>query len=213
MRAFAGRSGNCGGGALTRFLNFMNKLVLLGAVWLCALATVARAQQKPAYPTPAPKPSAPAVKRVPATSPQEVVREWFRRWNALDGSEPAAKRFIDLYQPTAIHQTEPSEKQIGPVYYEGHAALRKLVEDFTRAATQPAFQIDKVAAGSKSVELFFMSEGPWDGPAVGVQYTASYTDRVTKKRHSFPGFAVFHIENGKLRHTRFYTARDENVGE
>jgi SnoaL-like domain len=175
----------------------MKLLAFVGLVSLCAFAAPAVAQQK----------------RVPASTPQELVREWFRRWNALDGSDAAAKRFIDLYQPTAIHQTEPSEKQIGPVYYEGHEALRKLVDDFTKATTQSAFQIDKVASGAKSVELFFRSEGPWDGPAVGVQYTGIYTDRITKKRHSFPGFSVFYIENGKIRYARFYTTRDENVGE
>jgi hypothetical protein len=182
----------------------MKKLALLVVVCLCVLATQAIAQQKPV---------ASASRRPAATSPQELVREWFRRWNALDGSDAAAKRFIDLYQPTAIHQTEPSEKQIGPVYYEGHEALRKLVDDFAKAATQVAFQIDKVSSGPKSVELFFMSEGPWEGPAVGVQYTGTYADRITKKRHSFPGFAVFYIENGKIRHARFYTTRDENAGE
>lgn len=181
----------------------MNQLAFVVLVSFCAFAAPALAQQKPAA----------ATKRLPATGPQELVREWFRRWNALDGSDATAKRFIDLYQPTAIHQTEPSEKQIGPVYYEGHEALRKLVDDFTKATAQPAFRIDKVASGAKSVELFFLSVGPWDGPAVGVQYTGIYTDRMTKKRHSFPGFAVFHIENGKIRHARFYTARDENVGE
>jgi hypothetical protein len=175
----------------------MTKIALAVLVVLCAFTTDAPAQQK----------------RAPAAAPQELVREWFRRWNALDGTDLTAKRFIDLYEPTAIHQTEPSEKQIGPVYYEGHEALRKLVDDFTRAATQSAFHIDKVTSGGKNVELFFMSEGPWDGPAVGVQYTGVYIDRNTKKRHSFPGFAVFHIENGKFRHVRFYTARDENLEE
>ena len=192
----------------------MRKFAFEALVGLCVFATPALAQQKPAYPTPTkPKPAASAVKRLPAAGPQELVREWFRRWNGLDGSDATAKRFIDLYQPTAIHQTEPSEKQIGPVYYEGHEALRKLVDDFTKTATQVAFHIDQVTSGAKSAELFFMSEGPWDGPAVGVQYTGVYTDRVTKKRHSFPGFAVFHIENGKFRHVRFYTTRDENIEE
>ena len=175
----------------------MNKTALVVLVSLCAFAAPALAQQK----------------RPPATGPQEVVREWFRRWNALDGSDATAKRFIDLYQATAIHQTEPSEKQVGPVYYEGHEALRKLVDDFTKAAAQPAFQIAKETSGAKSVELFFVSVGPWDGPAVGVQYTGAYTDRSTKRRHSFPGFAVFYIENAKIRYARFYTTRDENVGE
>jgi SnoaL-like domain len=175
----------------------MTKIALAVLVSLCAFTTDAPAQQK----------------RAPATAPQELVREWFRRWNALDGTDLTAKRFIDLYEPTAIHQTEPSEKQIGPVYYEGHEALRKLVDDFTKTATQIAFHIDKVVSGAKSVELFFMSEGPWDGPAVGVQYTGVYIDRNTKKRHSFPGFAVFYVENGKFRHARFYTTREENVEE
>jgi hypothetical protein len=189
----------------------MKMLALFLSVCLVLPATGA-GQQKPASDA-AKKPAPTTAQRASASTAQDLVREWFRRWNALDGTQETIKRFVELYQPDAIHQTEPSEKQIGPVYYEGHDAVRKMVSDFTNTAEQIAFAIEKVSAGTKSVELFFMSEGPWNGPAVGVQYIGTYTDRNTKKRHSFPGFAVFHIENGKIRYARFYTTRDENKGE
>jgi SnoaL-like domain len=183
-------------------------------VCLCATEAIGLAQAKQASPgAGTKKPGASPAERAAVNSPQALVREWFRRWNALDGTEEATKRLVDLYRPDAIHQTGPSERQIGPVYYEGHEAIRKLASDFVRTAEQIAFAIEKTPAGGKGVELFFVSDGPWDGPAVGVQYLSAYTDRKTKKRHAFPGFAVFHIEKGKIRYARFYTTREENRGE
>ena len=192
----------------------MKELVLVLSVGLCVSPAAVLTQQKPAVGDATRKPAAArTTPRNPASAAQEIVREWFRRWNALDGSDAATARLIDLYLPRAIHQTEPSARQIGPVYYEGHEAIRKLAADFTKAAEQSAFAIDKTTAGPSQAEMFFMSEGPWGGPGIGVQYTGRYIDRTTKQRRSFPGFAVFHIENGKIRYARFYTTRDENRAE
>jgi ketosteroid isomerase-like protein len=145
----------------------------------------------------------------PAPTAQSVVEEWFRRWNALDGSEASIQRFVDLYHPNAIHQAAPSGKQIGPVFLEAPAGIRKLAEDFSRANTDVAFRLETATANEKSQQLFYAAQGPWDGPAVGVQFVGAYTVRATKKRFFYPGAAFFHIKDGKILYARFYSARDE----
>lgn len=147
------------------------------------------------------KPSAP--------SPQKVVEEWFQRWNALDGSEANTQKFLELYQPNAVHQAGPSAKQIGPVFFEAREGIRKMAEDFGRANTETAFRIETVSANEKSMQLFYVTEGPWGGPAVGIQYVGAYTVRETKKRYMYPGAAFFHIKDGKIVYARFYSTRDE----
>jgi SnoaL-like domain len=142
-------------------------------------------------------------------APQSIVEEWFRRWNALDGSEASIQRLVDLYHPNAMHQTTASEKQIGPVFLEAPEGIRKLAEDFSKANTEPAFRFEMATANEKSVPLFYVTQGPWDGPAVGVQFVGAYTVRATKKRFFYPGSAFFHIKDGKILHARFYSARDE----
>ncbi len=150
-----------------------------------------------------------AQQRPAAPTPQSVVEEWFKRWNALDGSAASIQRFVDLYHPNATHQAASSAKQIGPVFLEAHEGIRKLAEDFSKANTEAAFRFETVTANEKSQQLFYETQGPWDGPAVGVQFVGAYTVRATKKRFFYPGAAFFHIKDGKILHARFYSARDE----
>src|SRR5262245_22555763 len=147
--------------------------------------------------------------RPAAPTPQSVVEEWFRRWNALDGSEASIQRFVDLYDANAVHQTTPSEKQIGPVFLEAREGIRKLAEDFSKANTEAAFRIETVTANEKSEQLFYVANGPWQGPGVAVQFVGAYTVRATKKRFFYPGAAFFHIKDGKILRARIYSARDE----
>jgi hypothetical protein len=184
-------------------------------VFLCLVA-VLPAQEKPGRQggaAPKPAPVAPAGPKSPApASAEDVVREWFKRWNAVDGSAPSIKRLVEMYQPSAIHQLPPSPKQIGPVFMEGHDAIQKMAEDFARANTMTAFRIEPTAGpgGGKPAEIFYKSQGPWGGPAIAVPFVAVYTDRASKKRHTYSGLAIFHIEGGKIRYARFYSSRDEN---
>jgi hypothetical protein len=192
----------------------MNKRAALLVALVCTLPAVMTAQQgKPAPARPAAP--APAASRPTAalTTPEEIVREWFRRWNALDGTEAPLRRLIDLYEPTGANQVPPSDTQIGPVFMEGADGVRKMANDFMKSWMMPADRIDKVTADGKSTELFLKSQGPWGGPAVGVQYTQVAVDRATKKRYSLPAFAVFHIEGGKIRYARFYATRVETREE
>ena len=87
-----------------------------------------------------------AQQRSSETKPESVVGEWFRRWNALDGSDSSVQKFLELYQPNAIHQVGPSAKQIGPVFFEARDSIRKMAEDFSKANTESAFRIETVTS-------------------------------------------------------------------
>ena len=150
---------------------------------------------------------APAAKEQP--KPEAIVRQWFERWNALDGSDPAAKRLLDLYLPDAVHQVGPNAKQLGEVRFEGHAAIRKMIDDFAAANTEISFRIQAVSAQEKGVELVHVAQAPWGGVSAAVEYAAAYTTRKDKRRWMYPGAAFFQIQDGKLRSVRLYMARDE----
>ena len=149
----------------------------------------------------------PAEKR--QVKPEEVVRLWFEHWNALDGSEQATNRLLELYLPGAFHQVGPTERQVGQVWFEGHAAIRKMIDDFAKANTEITFRIQAVTANEKSAEIVHLGEGPWGGPSAAVQYAAAYTTRKDKRRWMYPGAAFFQIQDGKIRGVRLYMARDE----
>ncbi len=80
---------------------------------------------------------------------------------------------------------------------------------FSKANSDVAFLFETVTANEKSQQLFYVTQGPWDGPAVAVQFVGAYTVRATKKRFFYPGAAFFHLKDGKILHARFYSARDE----
>jgi ketosteroid isomerase-like protein len=143
------------------------------------------------------------------TKPEDVVRQWFERWNKLDGSAEATARLLELYRPDAFHQIGPTEKQIGEVRFEGQDKIRKMIDDFAKANTNISFRIQAVTANEKAVELIHTAEGPWGGPSAAVQYAAAYTSRKDNRRWMYPGAAFFQIQDGKIRGVRFYMARDE----
>jgi len=145
----------------------------------------------------------------PQLKPDQIIHRWFELWNALDGSAEATNRLLELYLPDAFHQIGPTEKQIGPVRFVGHAAIRKMIDNFAKANTEISFRIDPVSANEKNAQIFHIGEGPWGGPSVALQYAAAYTTRKDKRRWMYPGAAFFQIQNGKIRGVRFYMARDE----
>jgi ketosteroid isomerase-like protein len=170
----------------------MKKIVWLCLLTACLIPLLLYAQQKPAAPT-----------------PQTVVEEWFKRWNALDGSDASVQKFLELYAPNAMHQVGPSPKQIGPVFFDAHEGIRKMAEDFGKANSDVAYRFETVTANEKNAQLFYVTEGPWGGPAVSVPFVGAYTVRETKKRYMYPGAAFFHIKDGKIIYARFYSSRDE----
>jgi len=143
------------------------------------------------------------------TKPDEIVRLWFERWNALDGSEQATNKLLELYRPDAFHQTSPNEKQLGQVRYEGLASIRKMIDAFAKANTEISFRIEAATANEKNVQIVHVGEGPWNGLSVAVQYVAAYTTRKDKRRWMGPGAAFFQIEDGRLRGVRLYAPREE----
>jgi hypothetical protein len=146
----------------------------------------------------------------PAEKTETLVARWFERWNALDGSAEKAASFLDLYQPDAIHEVNPNERQIGPVYLEGRDAIGKMAEDFAKANTEIAFRIEKTGTGNAQKDaIYILAEGPWGGPGAGVEFVAFYTARASKKRLTYPGAAFFEFVNGKIRYAHVYTNRDE----
>jgi ketosteroid isomerase-like protein len=142
-------------------------------------------------------------------SPQDVVRQWFERWNKLDGSNEATNKLLELYRPDAFHQIGPNEKQVGEVRFEGSEKIRKMIDDFAKANKDISFRVQAVTANEKAVELIHVAQGPWGGSAVALQYAAAYTTRKDNRRWMYPGAAFFQIQEGKIRGVRFYMARDE----
>lgn len=149
----------------------------------------------------------PAEKRQPKAD--EIVRLWFDRWNALDGSEQATNRLLELYLPGAFHQTGPTQKQMGQVWFEGRPAIRKMIDDFAKAHTEISLRIQAVSANEKSAEIVHLGQGPWGGVSASVEYAAAYTTRKDNRRWMYPGAAFFQIQDGKIRGVRLYMARDE----
>jgi ketosteroid isomerase-like protein len=141
--------------------------------------------------------------------PEDVVRLWFERWNALDGSEPATAKFLELYLPNAFHQTGPNEKQMGQVWFEGHAAIRKMVGDFAKVNTEISYRIAAVVSNENTAEVIHVAKAPWGGFSAAVEFVAAYTTRKDNRRWMVPGAAFFQIQDGKIRGVRIYTARDE----
>ena len=104
----------------------MKKLLV---VLILAGVSIALAQQPPQPPA------------VPQT-PQQIVDLWFRYYNELDGTEATTNRLLGLYAADAMHQTGPSSRQLGPVFYEGQAAIRKMAMDTGTKYAEIAYRVE-----------------------------------------------------------------------
>ncbi len=164
---------------------------LLVSVLLMAQSPLSRQQQQP--------------------KPEEVVRLWFERWNALDGSEQATNKLMELYRPDAFHQTSPTEKQLGQVRYEGQASIRKMIENFASVNKEITYRIDSVIGNEKSVQIIHVADAPWGGFSAAVQFVGAYTTRKDNRRWMTPGSAFFQIQDGKIRGARFYVPLGETM--
>src|SRR5437867_13386769 len=65
--------------------------------------------------------------------PDALVQERFKRLNALNGKDDSIKALLDLYQPDALQQVGPSEKQFGQVFYQNRRQLETWARDFTQS--------------------------------------------------------------------------------
>ena len=144
-----------------------------------------------------------------ASEAEQVVLEWFERWNDMDGSVDATDRVVALYRPDAIHQVGPNPRQIGPVVFDGVDAIRKMTSDFARDHTELTYRIQTVTANERSADLLHLSDGPWGGQGVAVEFVAVYTETESSTRFMHPGAMFFQIQDGRIRKVRTYLGHRE----
>jgi hypothetical protein len=140
---------------------------------------------------------------------EQIVRAWFDRLNALDGTPAAEQAFVELYEPDALHTTGPASHQLGTVTYRGHDGIRKMVAGFLAAFDKPAYRIEAVTANETTNQLFNVAKGPWGGASVAVEYSGVHTSRKDGVRWVYPGAAFFQLRGGKIHRLRLYMATGE----
>ncbi len=142
-----------------------------------------------------------------AKKTQELVEEWFRRWNGLDGTAESVNRFLDLYEPNALHLSGPSEGQIGLVFYQGHKLIQKMAEDFSKTHSDIKYSIVMQTVKEKTAPLLSISTTPWGDAAAAVEFSGGYTEN--KKRFMVSGAVFFEFDGGKIRRLRLYYGAGE----
>jgi hypothetical protein len=142
---------------------------------------------------------------------QQLVQEWFRRWNALEEGTPEAReKFLELYAPHALHITGPSEKQIGVVMYQGREEIERLAEMLPKKYNRVAFYIKVRTVQEKTSDLLSASMTPAGQVVVAAEFGGSFGMKDTNKRFMVPGTAFFDIQDGKIERARIYYARGED---
>jgi ketosteroid isomerase-like protein len=147
----------------------------------------------------------------PQAKADDVVRLWFERWNALDGSDAATDKLLELYRPDAFHQTSPNDKQLGQVRFEGRTSIRQMIDEFAKANKDITFRIDSATGNEQSVQVINTAELPWKASSAAVQFVGAYTNRKDNRRWMTPGSAFFQIQEGKIVGARFYIPRAETM--
>ncbi len=144
---------------------------------------------------------------------EDLVHEWFRRWNAIDGTDESFNKFLELYGPNAMAEVGPNDRQSdGPVMYEGPKAIRKMVGDFRKNWTAVSYSISKRTTREKTAELIQTGEAPWGSIQVAVEFIGGQTNSESKKRFMVRGAAFFEIQDdGKIGKVRTYMPTDERT--
>ena len=145
------------------------------------------------------------------TTPDQLVRLWFERWNALGSGPGAIDELLSLYEPAALHITGPSADQRGTATYRGAEGLRVLATTVAASREKMTYRIDTETAREETATLFHRTDGPWGGSAVAVQFVAVFTERTTQKRYTQPGAAFFQLAGGKIHRARIYYAEGEKT--
>jgi len=145
--------------------------------------------------------------------PEEAVQEWFKRINAMDGTEESVNRLLEMYQADALQQTGPSEKQLGQVVYQDRRQIQKWIVDFSKthvAIPDVAFFSIKVQTiNEKTSELLSSGQTPWGDTLASVEFTTRYMDPESKKGYMAFGAAFFQFRDGKISRLRLYMPREE----
>ena len=146
-----------------------------------------------------------------SVTPDQVVKQWFDRFNAIGTDAKAIDALIEMYAPDALHITGPSPDQRGTATYRGAEGLRVLLNRVASTQERITYRIESETAREETAQLVHTTNGPWGGPAVAVQIVAAYTDRESKKRYAMPGAAFFQLAGGKIRRARIYLADGERA--
>jgi hypothetical protein len=145
------------------------------------------------------------------TAPDQIVKQWFDRMNAIGSGPEAVDALVALYEPDALHITGPTKDQRGTATYRGHEGLRVLFNRIASTEERLAYRIEIETAREESAQLMHTANGPWGGPAIAVQMVAAYTDKESRKRYAVPGAAFFQLANGKIHRARIYFADGEGA--
>ncbi len=92
----------------------------------------------------------------------KLIHEWFRKWNALDGTEETTKEFMALFHPDATFEIGPNERQLHRLVDEGEALIRKMVGNFTKHWSDIAYRVTMRTVGETTVELIQTAKMPWE---------------------------------------------------
>src|SRR5262245_2856285 len=182
------------------------------AVLLCSVLSFdGHSQASKAQPDKSDKP--------PALDAEKLVREWFRRLNALadwritvDGKEePEAvvEKMVELYAPDVLQFVDPEPDQLGTVMLSGQPGIRKWADNFARTRVQLAYRLQNQTLKEFTADVIMTSVPPWGGLAAAVEFTAFYTERESRRRFFGPGVALFQFnEEGKVRRLRFLVPKE-----
>ncbi len=141
---------------------------------------------------------------------EDFVHEWFRRWSALDGKDETINALMELYNPDAVLEMGPNDRQLGgAVTYEGDKLIRRMAQDFSKTWSTIAYRPAMRTIDEKTAELIQVSQAPWGATQIGVEFTGGQANTDTKKRYMLRGAAFFELENGKLSYMRIYIPKDE----
>src|SRR5205823_4468102 len=107
--------------------------------------------------------------------PDALLQEWFKRVNALNGSDDSIKALVDLYQPDALQQVGPAEKQFGQVFYQNRRQLEKWARDFAQTHLPIPevnyFSIRVQTVEEKTSEVYYTTQTPWGDSGASVEFT------------------------------------------
>lgn len=166
------------------------------------------------------KPAASDKPKAPALDGEKLVREWFRRLNALDDwwitvdgkeePETVINNMVELYAPDALQFQQPNEEQLGTVMLSGHEGIRKWADYFSRRYVQLAYRLQNQTLKEITTDVIMTSTPPWGGLAAAVEFTALYGERESRRRFAGPGVALFQFnEEGKIRRLRIFLPKEE----
>lgn len=185
---------------MLRFVSVRRPVVLALAAGIAILASLSG--------SPAPAEAQPEAGG--EVSGRDLVEQWFRRLNALDGSDENRAAFLALYAEAALHIQGPSgDYQRGSATYWGREKVALLVDRLLGEWKDHSIRPEVATAGEVSETVWAAAEGPWGGPLVAAQFTIAGTRRDDETRWHIPGAAFFRIGDGEFVRVRIYLGLGE----